>query len=249
MFFYQGKHKIQLDMAEYEMQESNLPNKEGKRILYPRLVLYGQRDTGYIARKLASATTFTPGEVTGLLQVLADEIASQLAQGYSIKLDGIGNFTASLALSHGKERETGEAESPKRNAQSIEIGYINFRPDKKWIKQTNLQCVLSRSQKKFRRSLQKYSPQQRKDQALTHLNTHPVLTVSDYMQLTGLRRTTAAIELKTWAAQPDSPIDISGEGKHRIYIRRTETGADTGKPEAPVRKPAPTGRQTAGSES
>lgn len=236
-------------MAEYEMQESNLPNKEGKRILYPRLVLYGQRDTGYIARKLASATTFTPGEVTGLLQALADEIASQLAQGYSIKLDGIGNFTASLALNRGKERETGEAGSPKRNAQSIGIGSIRFCPDKKWIKQADLQCVLSRSQRKFRRSSQRYTPEQRKVLAGRFLESHPVLTVAAYMELTGLRHNVAAVELKKWAAQPDSPIDISGEGKHRIYIRRTETGADTGKPEAPVRKPAPTGRQTAGSES
>lgn len=236
-------------MAEYEMQESNLPNEEGRHVLYPRLVLYGQRDSGYIARKLASATTFNPGEVTGLLQALADEIASQLAQGYSVKLEGIGNFTASLALSRGKERETGEADSTKRNAQSIEIGYIHFRPDKKWIKQTNLQCVLSRSQKKFRRSLQKYSPEQRKKLALTRLNAHPVLTVSDYMELTGLRRTTASIELKKWAAQPGSPLDILGEGKHRIYVRRAETPADAAYPEAPADRLQPTSSQTPGTES
>lgn len=40
-------------MAEYEMQEMNLPNKEGKRVLYPRLVQRGQADTDYIAKTLA----------------------------------------------------------------------------------------------------------------------------------------------------------------------------------------------------
>ena len=30
-------------MAEYEMQEMNLPNKDGKRILYPRLVQHGHQ--------------------------------------------------------------------------------------------------------------------------------------------------------------------------------------------------------------
>lgn len=34
-------------MAEYEMQEMNLPNKDGKRILYPRLVQSGQASTDY----------------------------------------------------------------------------------------------------------------------------------------------------------------------------------------------------------
>ena len=37
-------------MAEYEMQEMNLPNKEGKRVLYPRLVQRGQADTDYMPR-------------------------------------------------------------------------------------------------------------------------------------------------------------------------------------------------------
>ena len=31
-------------MAEYNMQELNLPNEEGKRIFYPRIKLYGQVD-------------------------------------------------------------------------------------------------------------------------------------------------------------------------------------------------------------
>lgn len=29
-------------MAEYNMQELNLPGEDGKRILYPRMKLYGQ---------------------------------------------------------------------------------------------------------------------------------------------------------------------------------------------------------------
>lgn len=40
-------------MAEYEMQEMNLPNKDGKRILYPRLVQSGQASTDYIAKILS----------------------------------------------------------------------------------------------------------------------------------------------------------------------------------------------------
>ena len=35
-------------MAKYEMQEMNLPNKDGKRILYPRLVQSGHASSDYI---------------------------------------------------------------------------------------------------------------------------------------------------------------------------------------------------------
>ncbi len=54
-------------MAEYEMQEMNLPNKEGKRVLYPRLVQRGQITTEDIAKKIAQKSTFSKGEILGLL--------------------------------------------------------------------------------------------------------------------------------------------------------------------------------------
>ena len=40
-------------MAEYNMQELNLPGEDGKRILYPRMKLYGQVDLETITEKKA----------------------------------------------------------------------------------------------------------------------------------------------------------------------------------------------------
>ena len=37
----------------------NLPNKDGKRILYPRLVQSGQASTDYIAKILSEKSSFT----------------------------------------------------------------------------------------------------------------------------------------------------------------------------------------------
>ena len=39
-------------MAEYNMQELNLPGEDGKRILYPRMKLYGQVDLETITEKI-----------------------------------------------------------------------------------------------------------------------------------------------------------------------------------------------------
>ena len=127
-------------MAEYEMQEMNLPNKDGKRILYPRLVQHGQASTDYIAKILSEKSSFTRGDIKGLLQELADELAYQMGQGKSVKLDGIGTFVPSLALRIDKERETGEADSTRRNARSIVVGSINFRAEKSLIHNTNYNC-------------------------------------------------------------------------------------------------------------
>lgn len=43
-------------MAEYNMQELNLPGEDGKRILYPRMKLYGQVDLETITEKIAYAS-------------------------------------------------------------------------------------------------------------------------------------------------------------------------------------------------
>ena len=51
-------------MAEYEMQESNLPNEEGKRILFPRMKLWNQVNLEYIASNINYASTFTPGDIS-----------------------------------------------------------------------------------------------------------------------------------------------------------------------------------------
>ena len=80
-------------MAEYNMQELNLPGEDGKRILYPRMKLYGQVDLETITEKIAYASSFTRGDIIGLMQAVTDEIAYQMGQGYSVKIDNLGVFT------------------------------------------------------------------------------------------------------------------------------------------------------------
>ena len=46
------------------------------------------------------------------------------------------------------------------------------------------------------------------------------MTVSDYANLNGLRHTTASLERRKWAEQPESNIGTSGRGTHKVYVRR-----------------------------
>ena len=89
-------------MAEYEMQEMNLPNKDGKRILYPRLVQHGQASTDYIAKILSEKSSFTRGDIKGLLQELADELAYQM--GHEIGKVGWNRNLCSLTGSAHRQR-------------------------------------------------------------------------------------------------------------------------------------------------
>lgn len=207
-------------MAYYVMEEMPDIHKTGERVLYPRFAWTDQVTTETVARTVAERSSFTMGEVEGIIKEIALEMARQMAQGHSVKIDGIGTFSPALALRRDKEREEAEEDASRRNARSIVVGKVNLRVDIDLIRETNARCNLERAPWKTRRSSQKYTPQQRLQMAVKYLDEHPFLTVTDYQQMTGLLHTTAAKELRQWAEQEDSGIDTSGRGSHRVYVRK-----------------------------
>ena len=184
-------------MAEYNMQELNLPGEDGKRILYPRMKLYGQVNLETITEKIAYASSFTRGDIIGLMQAITDEIAYQMGQGYSVKIDNLGVFTPALGLRQDRERETGEEGDTKRNAVSICLKDIHFKVDKELLYRTARHCHLKRSTDKFQRSSQVFSPQERLERA------------KEMLARVGLEE---RIQFK--------PTQLSGGQKQRVAIAR-----------------------------
>ena len=207
-------------MAYYVMEEMPDIHKKGERVLYPRFAMIEQISTEQLAQFIAESSGFNMGDILGIVKQVAIEMANQMAQGRSVKLDDIGTFTPALALREGKEREEAGEGAKHRNAQSIVVGKVNFRVDMGLVRRINKRCLLERAPWKTRRSSQKFTPEQRHALAMKYLDTHPFLTVSEYQRLTGLLRTTATNELRQWAYQTDSSIDISGRGTHRVYIKK-----------------------------
>lgn len=207
-------------MAEYQMQTSNLPNEEGEKVLFPRMKIWGQVDLDYLASHINYASTFTPGDIIGLVKSLTQAIAHEMGEGHSVKVDGLGVFSPSLGLRKGVERESAEPGGQKRNAMSICVDNINFRADKEFIQETGAHCYLDRSKWKFQRSSSRYTAEQRLKLAQDYLETHPLLKVSNYRELTGLLRDAAARELKKWSEMADSGIGYTGRGSHKVYIKK-----------------------------
>lgn len=209
-------------MAYYVMEEMPDIHKKGERVLYPRFAMTEQVSTETVAKTVAERSSFTVGDIEGVLKEVATEIARQMAHGNSVKIDGIGTFSPSLALRVDKEREEAGEDATHRNARSIVVGKVNLRVDMDLLRNTNIRCSLERAPWKTRRSSQKYTAEERLTMALKHLEEHPFLTVGEYQQMTGLLHTTAANELKHWSEQDGSGIDTSGRGSHRVYVRKPE---------------------------
>lgn len=216
-------------MAKYEMQELNLPNEKGERILYPRLVLSGQLSARQLMEELARGTTYNVGEAMGLLTAFARQMAYHLGQGYSVKIDELGIFTATLEFKEGKSPQESSVDATHRNARSIRVKGINFRPDKQFVALTNQECELVRERGKSPRSVSKYPPEERLKRAQQYLAKNPFITVLDYASINGLGRTRATEELRKWAQQPDSGISSVGSASHRIYVRAARAEDERGK--------------------
>lgn len=211
-------------MAEYQMQELTLPTEDGKKVLYPRMKLWGQVDLEYLARHICQASTFTPGDIVGLVRALTEAIASEMARGNSVKVDGLGIFTPSLGLRPQAEEQRELAEGEGREyrpiATSLCLRNINFRADKAFVSQTARQCRLSKCEWKPRRSSTRYTPEERLKLAQDFLQANPMLTVADYCGLTGLLRDAAARELRRWSETAGTGIGYSGRGSHRVYVSK-----------------------------
>ncbi len=87
------------------MYQTNDLNENGKPIVYPRMMLEGKSTTEHMAEYISEASSFTTGEVKGVLEMMANFLAQEMANGRSVKLDGIGVFSPSLGLAKGKEED------------------------------------------------------------------------------------------------------------------------------------------------
>lgn len=203
--------------ATYTMQEMKDLHNEEETLLYPRMIIKGQCSTEDLVNEIAKQSSYSAGELKGMLIALHEAMTHEMARGYSVKLDQIGTFTPSLGLTKGKEAELPEGDT-RRNARSIRVRNINFRADKELIQKTNQHCVLERENGTSRLKISRHSSEKRLKMAQTFLQKHPYLTVADYMELTGLSHTTAARELQTWSRTPDTGIQAKGQRTHRVYV-------------------------------
>lgn len=210
-------------MAKYEMQASNLPQKEGDSTVYfPRMRIAGHLSTDELVRQAVQYTTYNPAEARAVLDMVFRHLGQCMARGYSISLDGFGSFSLSLRLKKGRKRETGAEGEQRRNAQSIEVGGVNFKPDKRWLREMNCTCRLERSERKFERSSTRYTEAERLALAREFLQTHEEMALWQYCALTGLLKNKASRELRRWEAQPEV-TGIRGVGKKAMKRWRSLT--------------------------
>lgn len=208
-------------MARYIMEKfADGMFGEGER-LYPKLVGGQMVSSERIAEIIERRTSFTRGDVLGMLSEVAAIVEEQIAEGNSVRIDGLGTLRPVLGLVE-KERRGEWTDSANRltTGRNIKLKSVNFRPDAALLHKAERGMVLERASESMGRNHPTTSIEQRAAMARQYIADHGFMRVADYASLTGLSRSVASIELRKLASDEASGITSSGSRAGKIYVGR-----------------------------
>ena len=206
-------------MTKYIKQEMIDLSGKGEEKVYYRLQTERNIDFNELTQQIEEHhNLMNRGLVKSVMAYVVDEMAELLGKGYSVTIDGLGTFRASIGLEEDKEMDTFDGNDTKRNARSLRLTGINYRTDKELIKKANRYCKLERAGES-RLHHTPYSKEERLKLAQQYLEEHGAMRVVEYMELTGLSRTKATLELKEFRQDTSSGITFVGRGSAKVYVK------------------------------
>lgn len=194
--------------AQYDLLRSPDAKSTGElQPLYPRIVSKGTIDTQTLVREISEASSFTEGDLQGVIVALTEKIAYYLSEGYHVQLGEMGYFSSSL-----KSRLV--MDKKEIRATSIYFDNVNFRASI-WFRR---HCAgrVERAKFGFRQSSE-ITEEVRLARLNKFLDQKHFITRREYTCLTGLLKGKALRELN--ALVESGVLDTKGRGSHKVYVR------------------------------
>lgn len=190
----------------------------GEKKAYYKLKTWRKLDSDEFVKRCSSIhRAYGKSVIQGVITAVCEHLAYEISNGYSVKIDGLGTFTAKLGVRKDKEMESFEEGSTKRNALSIEVQGVLFRADKDLISEIDRNCDLERGgEERLRKP--KTTLEQRTEKARQFLRKNAFMHVDEYASLTGLSYSTASRELRKIASDPTSGITSQGRKSGKLYL-------------------------------
>ena len=200
--------------AKYDFRVMpNLQGKEEELGLYPQLVTSGTITMKDLMERASRHSGFNPAEVLGIVTFLEDAMVEYLSQGYHVKLGDIGTFSAGLTSRKVMSKE-------EIRANSVHFDNVHFKADKKFRKKIGMEMKLERVEpyRAFQTSSDEYTPEERFQLLMAHLDANGFITCKKYSELTGLLKNKASAELRKWAEE--GRIVREGRVPHVMYLKK-----------------------------
>lgn len=205
-------------MAQYVKKEMPDMSGTGKKKAYYKLKTWRRLESDEFIKRCSSIhRAYGKSVIEGVMMAVCEHLAYEIANGYSVKIDGLGTFNAKLGVCKDKEMDDFTEGTTKRNAKSIEVTGVLFRPDKELIKEIDKNCILERGgEERLRKP--KLSKEERIEKARQFIKRNGYMHTDEYASLTGLPYSTAAREIRTIASDPSSGIISQGRKSGKLYL-------------------------------
>ena len=200
-------------------------HKTGTNLVYYRMERNETLEySEFIQRCNSGHKLYGPSILQGAIMVVCEQLATELAKGNNVKIDGLGTFHARLGLSTyrpGKNMDTFEEGTPKLNAASLMVTGVGYRADRELVRAVNRKCELKRGGES-RLKKPKYTKEERVERAIQYLRREGFMHVKDYARINGLSYTTAYREMR-YDLVGSATITSRGRKSARIFFLKQET--------------------------
>jgi len=224
------KREKKRTMANYILQKLPEGMKEGEKVVYPKMQTYTLHDYETVLKHMHTyAANISEGTMRAVLEALTETMKSWMPLGHSIKIDGLGVFSLTLgfdtstpqekAIAKKKGQNDGEKDEPKTKYRHVCIKGINFKPDAKLLTEMNKETTFDKTETDVvvpKKGTLSRSERLARAKAVIEKNGY--MTLTDYVQATGLSRTGASLDLKAIVADPTTGIATRGSHSHKVWV-------------------------------
>ena len=179
--------------------------------------------TDDVATRIQASSTLKKADVLAVITELGDVIREQMAQGNSVKLEGLGIFSPSLKMDGVEEVVRQEGAAPYLRTRNVRIDHVRFKVQNEVLEAANaaLNPVRDTDEGVYVPTTELSDIEERRELVRKYLMTSTLITVKSYMSITGLHRTNATKELNMWTEGPDAMLeDIGAAGKHLYILKK-----------------------------
>ena len=210
-------------MANYVIKEMPAGMGNGKKgRTFPKMQIYTEFDYEKVVELIhTNSPAFSQATIRGVLDTLGVVLKNYLPMGHTMKIDNLGVFSLSLEFADEKAENVAQQETsePKTKYHHVKVKGVNFKVDKKLVKEINRENSFERISSNPASS-SPYTPEERLQRALQNIDKHGFITLQDYANLNHLSRSAASRELSKLTSSPTSPIASNGAGSHKFWVRR-----------------------------
>ncbi|MDD4636738.1 MAG: hypothetical protein PHI48_13845 [Bacteroidales bacterium] len=196
--------------AQYDLFKSPVAHgeEEDKGLLHARIV-NGAKVTGHaLLTEIADASSFTLGDLKGMVSAVTGAMARHLAEGDVVELEGLGYLSVSL-------KSLPTAVRSEVNAANVRFGNVHLRTCGE-LKKVLSSMRLMRREKSGEKA--ERLPAERLALALEFIHKQVFMSRMDYQRLVGCNKSMALRDLNFWVEA--SLLFRYGSGNQIAYFSK-----------------------------